>query len=188
MARATFQARRKIARAIDSSARVNCHAPHWRGRIDFRRRRDENESRTTTIDSISAISNSSNCAWRTSLSTAQDEAMPSAMSPEDRMKQRLLYNILLSILERAYLRYQLEELDDRRSQWAGWDEDATRFLTRPSFRELWSEQGGDYDSYFQDYMNAKIRKHERELTRNLGNTDKWRPLTLVTYSTQQLTR
>ena len=76
--------------------------------------------------------------------------------------------ILLSILERAYLRYQLEELDDRRSQWAGWDEYATRFLARPSFRELWNKQGGDYDSYFQDYMNAKIRRHERELTRTAG--------------------
>ena len=167
------EASRKIARAVELLSLVSIAvtlpigvAEFYFGRREERRERiednyDQLDQRYIEFEQLCLANIALDCA---------DEAMipPPAMSPEDRMKQRLLYNILLSILERAYLRYQLEELDDRRSQWAGWDEYATRFLTRPSFRELWNEQGGDSDSYFQDYMNAKIRKHERELTRTAG--------------------
>jgi hypothetical protein len=173
MARAAFQGRRKVARAIELLSLVSIAvtlpigvAEFYFGRREERRERiednyDQLDQRYIEFEQLCLANIALDCA---------DEAMspPPAMSPEDRMKQRLLYNILLSILERAYLRYQLEELDDRRSQWAGWDEYATRFLARPSFRELWNKQGGDYDSYFREYMNAKIRKHERELTRTAG--------------------
>jgi hypothetical protein len=86
---------------------------------------------------------------------------PPALSSEDRIKQQLIYNVLLSILERAYLKYNVERLDSRRTQWEGWDAYSASFVERAAFRELWKEQGNEYDECFQDYMNAKVEEFER---------------------------
>lgn len=101
------------------------------------------------------------CLEHITLDCADEPIVPApSLSPDDRMKQQLLYNVLLSILERAYLKYQVEALDSRRTQWNGWDAYAAGFVGRTAFRELWKGQGSEYDECFQEYMNAKVREVE----------------------------
>jgi hypothetical protein len=166
MGRDTSQGRKAITRAVELMSLVSIAVTLPIGVVEFYIDRRE-ERRARIEDNYNQLDQryiefEHLCLANIALDCA-DEPMnpPPTLSSEDRMKQRLLYNILLSIFERAYLRYQLEELDDLRSQWTGWDEYATGFLIRPSFRELWSEQGGEYDSCFQAYVNGKLRALDR---------------------------
>jgi hypothetical protein len=102
------------------------------------------------------------CLDNITLDCADTPILPTPdLSQEDRLKQQLLYNILLSILERAYLKYQVERLNNRLTQWEGWDDYVSGFAARKAFRDVWKNQGDEYDECFQDYMDAKVHDAER---------------------------
>jgi hypothetical protein len=48
-----------------------------------------------------------------------------------------------------------------RHQWKGWEEYADEFLSRPAFREVWAEVGGEFDTRFQGFMNAKVKSAKK---------------------------
>lgn len=81
---------------------------------------------------------------------------PKRLTDQERIQQKLLYTIVLSMLERAYVSFHSHDMPTRRYQWKGWDEYADSFLSRPAFREVWAEVGSEFDTRFQEYMNTKV--------------------------------
>jgi hypothetical protein len=83
---------------------------------------------------------------------------PPALAEPKITQQKLLYTIVLSMLERAFLTFESEEMPSRRHQWKGWDEYADSFMSRVAFQRVWDEVGTEYDSRFQAYMNKKKKR------------------------------
>jgi hypothetical protein len=85
---------------------------------------------------------------------------PPSLSVYEVTQQKLLYNIMIAILERAYSMYRDVDQKTRGEYWDGWDKFADDFMIRPTFRAAWKESGNEYHIHFQEYMNAKVDKLE----------------------------
>ena len=80
------------------------------------------------------------------------------LSPEEKIQQYALCDILISLLERAYLMYRDQSTPIARSQWEGsWSAYMRTWAKRETFRRLWDELGNQFDDNFVNYMNATIR-------------------------------
>jgi hypothetical protein len=81
-----------------------------------------------------------------------------ALSPEEKIQQYALCEILISLLERAYLMYRDQSTTIARSQWEGsWNAYMRTWAKRELFRRLWAELGNQFDDDFVNHMNAIIR-------------------------------
>jgi hypothetical protein len=83
------------------------------------------------------------------------------LTPDERTQERLLQGLLIDLFERAYLEYNDPAKvalmgDERRAQWAGWQQDIDRTFASPSVRVLWHEIGPEFDARFQSYVNSRI--------------------------------
>jgi len=76
------------------------------------------------------------------------------LSSEDSVRQRLIYTVLLSMLERAYIQYQRKSVPSAKEQWAGWGEYAAAFSPRTAFRATWGEVRTEYDTGFRKFMDS----------------------------------
>lgn len=90
---------------------------------------------------------------------------PTDLSQEESMVQRVLFSILISLFERAYLMYKDKSRTIRRSQWSGWDIYIEKYCRRPSFVAAWFNGqepdpnfSAEFDEDFERYMRAKFRK------------------------------
>ena len=79
------------------------------------------------------------------------------LSSEGRVRQRILFEVLTSLMERAYLMHLGQRQRMRADQWAGWDQYCSDWAARPRFRKLWAELGNQFDDGFTTYMNKKIK-------------------------------
>jgi len=86
----------------------------------------------------------------------------SELSSEQKIRQYAMFEILVSLLERAFLMYQDQSSDIKRNQWAGWDEYVHDYANRETFRRLWQTQGVEYDLDFIKYVTAVIDKVQVE--------------------------
>lgn len=84
------------------------------------------------------------------------EPRPRMLSASEKIQQKMLYCVVISILERAYLTFQFRDLPSRSHQWRGWDEYANNYACRAAFREVWAEVGNEFDIRFQLYMKQKM--------------------------------
>jgi hypothetical protein len=86
------------------------------------------------------------------------EALPEA----DRVTQDLLFDLLCSVFERAFLVYQRAQDSQRRQQWAGWLVWIDEYAGRRNFRAWWtaySETGfasNQYDTAFEEFLDRRI--------------------------------
>jgi hypothetical protein len=75
-----------------------------------------------------------------------------------RARQRILYAIVIPMLEHAYLAYHgqsaVEIADLTERQWPGWELYASNFMQRPAFRQIWRQLGVEFDKRFQNCMNT----------------------------------
>jgi hypothetical protein len=76
------------------------------------------------------------------------------MTDEQRIRQAAQAEILISLMEQAFVMYRYQSKKIRRAQWAGWDGFVRDWCKRPLFRALWIEVGDQYDQDFTDYVNA----------------------------------
>ena len=85
-----------------------------------------------------------------------------ALSPEQKIRQYAMFEILVSLLERAFLMYQDQSSTIKKTQWSGWNEYVHDYARRETFRNLWQTQGVEYDSDFIQYVNAIFEKVQSE--------------------------
>jgi hypothetical protein len=77
-------------------------------------------------------------------------------TPEQKIRQYAMFEILLSLLERAFLMYRDQSSRIKKAQWAGWNEYMHDYSGRTTFRRLWKLRGKEYDEGFMKHMNAII--------------------------------
>jgi len=81
---------------------------------------------------------------------------PRTLSKTEKVQQKMLYSVVIALLERAYLTFQFRDLPSRNHQWEGWNQYADNFACRAAFREAGAEVGNEFDIRFQLYMNQKM--------------------------------
>lgn len=78
------------------------------------------------------------------------------LSPKQKIQQYAAFEILVSLLERAFLMYRDQSNDVKTTQWNGWNEYMQGYAQRATFRELWLFLGDQYDIDFIGHMNSYI--------------------------------
>jgi len=79
-------------------------------------------------------------------------------SPIQKRQEEILFTILISILERAFLMYKDQSTRLKKRQWTGWVAYMHDYGSRENFRRAWIKLGGQFDSDFVDFMNSHIAK------------------------------
>ncbi len=81
------------------------------------------------------------------------------LTPEQLRKEQILFLILISILERAYLMYKDQSTKIKKAQFAGWESYMRTWSSRANFRRVWKQAGIDaetFDKDFYKHMNALV--------------------------------
>jgi hypothetical protein len=84
------------------------------------------------------------------------------LPPAERVTQDLLFDLLCSVFERAFIVYQRARHGQRQQQWAGWLGWIDEYASRRNFRAWWSaysESGfpsNQYDTEFERFMHDRI--------------------------------
>lgn len=79
-----------------------------------------------------------------------------SLTPEQGVRQMAMFEILVSLLERAFLMYRDQSSEIRRSQWLGWNEYMLDYARHPTFRRLWGEAGEQFDQEFTAHMSSLL--------------------------------
>jgi hypothetical protein len=82
---------------------------------------------------------------------------------EQTRKEAILFSILTSIFERAYLMYEDQSNEIKKAQFTGWEHFMRDWSARANFRRAWKQAGFDpetYDQGFYKFMNSMIEAHE----------------------------
>ena len=87
---------------------------------------------------------------------------PSEMfTPEQREQRFLIFGILVSLLERAYILLYEPDLDDEgRRRWQSWDDYAREWCRRADFREALAKHIEGEDPAFREYILAIVGQAE----------------------------
>ena len=78
------------------------------------------------------------------------------LDEEEKIAQWALFEMLVSMMERAFLMHSGQRQKMRREQWEGWDAYCEYWSRDPRFQGLWRYLGDQFDASFTRYMNAKI--------------------------------
>lgn len=84
----------------------------------------------------------------------QDDA---TLTEDERNKKLIIHDMLISILERAYLLYKDKKEAFRQAQWTGWEKYIRQWMNTPDFYQSWKKLGDQYEVSFVEYMNT-VRK------------------------------
>ena len=79
-------------------------------------------------------------------------ASAAVLTPEQRHAELMMFSILLSIMERAYLMYKDRSYKVREKQWLGWDEYIRTWLERTNFKAALPDLLPGFDGRFVDYL------------------------------------
>lgn len=87
---------------------------------------------------------------------------PDAMfTPEQREQRSLIFGILVSLLERAFILLHEPDMDEEgRRRWQSWDDYARVWCRRADFREALALHIEGEDPAFRDYILAIARQDE----------------------------
>ena len=78
-------------------------------------------------------------------------------TPAQRRQEQILFTILISILERAFLMYKDQSTTLKKRQWTGWVDYMKDYCSRENFRREWPTLGPQFDSSFVEFVNGFIR-------------------------------
>lgn len=87
---------------------------------------------------------------------------PPKRTPAIRHRELLVFTILISILERAFLMYKGQADPIRKKQWSGWEDYTASWFDRENFQEAWDKLG-QFDEDFLCFM-SELQKRHRSLT------------------------
>lgn len=100
-----------------------------------------------------------------------EQAWPRSKGTEEDIRRKwVLYSILLSVLERAYVAFCDCPRELRDHQWSGWESYALDYLEMPEFREVWDAIGCNFDQRFFTHMENAIS--QRDGTRVRASTNR----------------
>jgi len=85
----------------------------------------------------------------------QDET-PKKLTVEQKKEELILYTMLFSIFERAYLLYSDQNSNIKKKQWSGWDSYIKSYCIREPFLEAWKISGNTFDIDFEKYMEGNF--------------------------------
>jgi hypothetical protein len=80
---------------------------------------------------------------------------------EQERREAIMFGILFSVFERAFLMYRDESVGmniRRRTEWERYI--IKDFIPRENFRRMWKIQGGSYHTNFVAHMDGLIRQYE----------------------------
>jgi len=83
------------------------------------------------------------------------------LSNIEKIQQLALFDILVSLLERAFLMYRDQSNWIKKRQWAGWSGYFEDYAAHPTFVKLWKIRGTEYDEDFMSYMNRTLDLHPK---------------------------
>jgi hypothetical protein len=87
---------------------------------------------------------------------------PAELNKMQKKEELIVYTILFSIFERAFLMYSDQSTRVKRRQWTGWEEYIAEYCSRENFRDAWAKSGTTFDTRFQQYMTQAINKNPPE--------------------------
>jgi hypothetical protein len=90
------------------------------------------------------------------------DAKPLPLSDEEKKEELIIFTILISIFERAYLMYFRQSSKLRRRQWSGWEDYIRDYAKRKNFQEAFRISGITFDTDFQVFMNAIMKSAKSE--------------------------
>lgn len=82
---------------------------------------------------------------------------PKELNTIQEKEELILYTMLFSIFERAYLLYSDQNSEIKKKQWSGWDIYIKSFCERSNFLSAWKISGLTFDTDFEKYMNHIIK-------------------------------
>lgn len=87
------------------------------------------------------------------------------LSRVDKRRQQILYQILISIMERAYLMYHDKRDKIRKSQYEGWHAYMKAYAATPNFQYAWTElkMGEQFQSDFVYEMEDLIKSSRKRI-------------------------
>ena len=81
---------------------------------------------------------------------------PVLLNQEQKKQELIIFTMLFSIFERAYLLYSDQYSNIKKRQWIGWDSYIKSFCKRENFLNAWNISGETFDTKFETYMNNTI--------------------------------
>ena len=81
------------------------------------------------------------------------------LTPEEKVQQLAMCEMLIALLERAFLMYRDQATAIKRAQWEGWNAYMHDWAKRRNFQVLWRELGEQFDEDFVRHMNSIIAAH-----------------------------
>jgi hypothetical protein len=85
------------------------------------------------------------------------DATPKKLTEEQKKEELILFTMLFSIFERAYLLYSDQKSEIKKKQWSGWDIYIKSYCTRENFLQAWETTGATFDTDFEEYMKHNIK-------------------------------
>jgi hypothetical protein len=82
---------------------------------------------------------------------------PPELNESEIIQQELLYNIWLSMLERAFKASKTEGFDDSDGEWEGWVKYVDEFVSRKVFQVFWPKNRKDYNAEFGSFIDSRIK-------------------------------
>jgi len=86
------------------------------------------------------------------------EERPVSINQLEKKKELIIFTVLFSIFERAYLMYKDQPSELKKRQWIGWHSYIESFCKRENFRNAWEKSGSMFDDEFQSYMDFMVRQ------------------------------
>jgi hypothetical protein len=84
------------------------------------------------------------------------------LTPGQQYREWVLFSILISIMERAYLMYLNTSFQVRTDQWDGWEDYLEEWGKRENFRRALSKLASGFDERFVKYLHTKVQFQEEE--------------------------
>lgn len=81
---------------------------------------------------------------------------PRKLDTKQQKEELILYTMLFSIFERAYLLYSDQNSAIKQKQWSGWDSYIKSYCVRDGFLSAWKISGNTFDTDFEKYMEANF--------------------------------
>jgi hypothetical protein len=83
------------------------------------------------------------------------------LKPEEKIQESATFEMLVCLMERAFLMYRNQSSKLRQAQWDGWEAYIKEWCQRENFRRLWREVGKEFDAGFVEYMGQLVDSANR---------------------------